>query len=563
MRRHSVPRGLAALAITVLLATFARSPALAAPDRIVRQPDMSLSPCLAAAPTAPGEPVPSRPQGVACTIHAVGDFNGDGADDLLVSSSSGGDVSLGAQFMVAVGPFDAKAEPRAGIPLPTASNGLEPVHAALVDANGDGVLDVALSQAKPVGDDFLQTVSVVLGGRQWMLPDAPEEAVPFDLRFSRRAPIGARSMESRASSAVTVAFADLNADGYQDAILGADKTIHSFDGVAGMVSTTPMDASEIAVMFGQGDWSHETRFRDDLVLRGLGRCGGDKPGLAGVAEVTGDGLPDILARRCPGGGLPDRPSLVDGATLAAARSEPERSITIGAADPSGPTAPPALWPVPGIPGFPGLLAGVPEFPSRLAGLGGSLADGDLPPPDPGRGYLPAGDAFRPEPFFSADLSGDGVKDVLFGLGEHAHVWLGGADLGERLDALQSDRVFAHAGFGMSARSGAWRPADMDRDGSVDLLLTGREDLTCPDNARCRPRESRPDRAEITDLRFFRSGWAMLPVIDVDLDPPAAIWNTGEQTVWAVGDFDGDGDADILLGDTRGAGSEYGLAFGPF
>lgn len=549
MHHFTLPRALAALPVLAALAVTGTPSALAAPDQIVRQPDMSLSPCLAAAPTAPGQPVPSRPPGVACTIHAVGDFNGDRVDDLLVSQGIAGDVAGGAEdFLVVVGPLDPRAEPRAGIPVHM-PGGSGPARAALTDVDGDGTQDLVLSRGELAGN----TLAVVLGGRQWMLPDAPQTPVPFDLRFTRRVPIGERPIGMSPLDMVTVAFADLNGDGYQDALVGADTTIGAIDALGrSAAGDLPQDASSIAVMFGHGDWARETVFRDDLVVRGLGTCT-DRPSLAGVADVTGDGLPDILARQCPGSGQPDRPGMVDGATLAVATSElgQGRTVTIGTTAPAVRLPPPGLGPIPGLPG---LLA---------APFGGSL-DGEIPPPDPGRGYLPAGGApERPAPYFLEDVSGDGVKDILFGLGEHTHVWLGGAGLAERLDALRSDRVYAHAGFGMSTRVGAWRPADLDRDGSADLLLTGREDLTCPDNARCRSRESRPDRAEITALRFFRSGWTTLPVIDVDLDPPGAIWNTGEQTVWAMGDFNGDGATDILLGDTRGATSAYGLVFGPF
>lgn len=94
---------------------------------------------------ANGSPIPmaASPFGL-----AAGDFNGDGRMDLLATSESASSVA------VFLGNGDGTFTPLAGNPIPA---GQSPTYLALGDFNGDGKLDVAVSNT------YINSITILLG----------------------------------------------------------------------------------------------------------------------------------------------------------------------------------------------------------------------------------------------------------------------------------------------------------------------------------------------------------------------------------------------------------------
>jgi uncharacterized repeat protein (TIGR01451 family) len=173
---------------------------------------------------------------------AVGDVTGDGRSDVV--TAEGAVVRVYAQVS---GGFASPASYPTGAPDPT-----EPVRGVAVgDTDGDGLADVHLS----VG---------ATAPRTWVVT-----------RHQVAGLLGTAEVRTTAAPAGALAAADVTGDGRRDLVVGHDVP-QSIDSVIGVVASTP------------GTAPVETAY---TVPTGSGY----DPGTLAVADVTGDGRPDVLA----------------------------------------------------------------------------------------------------------------------------------------------------------------------------------------------------------------------------------------------------------------------------
>lgn len=463
----------------------------------------------------------------ACIARAVGDLDGDGMDDLVMESVSATGLSnmdrsaVGLEVTLAAvsGPSSG---PTAFIPLVGRGDlGVRPVArlgVAVGDLNADGFDDLVWAWASNTTWGEVQRVTIIWGRTtaEWAAlsgMDVYEDATVIERRvprLSRKAPGLARDLNIRVG--------DVNGDGHMDLVLAADpSTVRTSSAArrrggrdAGEVSGPgPSAPSEIAVMYGNGRWHSVSRFRDDVTITGLGAC---HSGFGAIGDLTGDGVDDLVVRRCAGAGLPDTPVVLVGGAL-----EPTIDLQVRA-DRS--------FARPGDPARP-----IPEL------------------PEPPRGYFPSqpiGDhPLRPaDALWVQDMNHDGVGDLLFEFGGKTHVWSGGADIVERVEALRTDGVIVDAGFGMTALTGAWRLADLDGVAGEDMILAhGQTRVIAGD-----PRSRGPVVViEVPPLLVFSSGRPESQVLDLSVERGDARWHDSTNELWAIGDFDGDGHDDLLIG----------------
>jgi hypothetical protein len=171
---------------------------------------------------------------------AVADLNGDGIPDIITANSRGSHNSFG-KVSVLLGNGDGTFQE----PL-TFSVGLHPNALAVADLTGDGIPDIATAN----GDG---TVSVLLGNGDGTFQ--PQQTFPVG------------------SGADAVAVADLNGDGIPDIITANAGT-----------PSHPGDTVSVLLGHGDGTFLPQQTFQV-----------GSQPGALAVADLTGDGKPDIIA----------------------------------------------------------------------------------------------------------------------------------------------------------------------------------------------------------------------------------------------------------------------------
>lgn len=492
--------------------------------------------------------------GAKCAPVAIGDFNGDGVDDAVFQENRGDERRL----LLVHGPFGDGSAVASDIGV-VAGRTLVAVDVA--DMNGDGQDELIVAGAS--SNRRTQAVAVLDFDLMTNAAGALEPALFVGLD---RAPyVWTRTVEPEAVDTggeprLAVRAADMNGDGTLDLVLGVDPPTTSNTSrtrnAAGQVDGSSA-ASEVVVQrvppgffdleARPGEGANAIRWplkRLDVAgsttrIDGLGRCTGGT-GLAGVADVTGDGANDLVVRRCEGNGLPDRLSLVSG------RSSWPTAIEIDGA--IRPATPPVAPGPPGRPVSP-------------------------PSPPPGGGYIqtdprgPGRNMFDAVPlFFLEDLNGDGVRDIGFGMADKTHIWLGGPGVAAQLLEDRSDRIFLGAGVGGAMTSRSWRTADLDGDGDRDLALTRLVAEMGPDaNGAVRPLGGDPATGTSSEpIHIFARDRAADDVIDVTSDRPDELLNDPRFTLWAFGDFNGDGHDDVMLGSPAASPeSVYPILYGPF
>ncbi|MBK6768007.1 MAG: VCBS repeat-containing protein [Ardenticatenales bacterium] len=541
--------------MTVLALTAAGIVASAAPVsaralKVSRLPDALIDFCL---------------QGAKCAPVAIGDFNGDRIDDAVFQQNLNSERMLHVLF----GPFGNQPQPATKLMF-VPENSLLAVDVA--DMNGDGQDELIVADVSHKPDVNLQleedeqSVNVIdfnileAYGDEYGKLD-PEfwigrNRAPY--RWSRTVPLKSASEQT---GRLSVRAVDVNGDGGLDIVLGVDPTVSAAVTPRGGATVFPPDTaggnqSEVIVQFmprgfftaqpgdlpdGKGflgrNWPlNELKTlagQESVRITGLGACA--RGGLGEVVDVTGDAAPDIIVRRCEGGPMPDQLGLVTG------RTNWPATITIdGAISPSTPPVPPGPGPV--------------------------------TPPEPprGGGYLqmdPRGPSVNIfdnlATFFTADLNGDGVLDIGFGQADKTHVWLGGSDVSARLLEDRSDRIFLGAGLGGSMANRSWTPTDLDGDGHRDLALT-RLRSTAASTKDPSGRVTFESISPTEPLHVFAQNRDTDEVIDVTSDAPDAVWGDASVTLWALGDFNGDGLDDVMLGSPASAvESMYPVIYGPF
>ncbi len=257
--------------------------------------------------TTAGLVIISRPSAIiARSITGVGDMNGDGGDDLYISSSrlaidvdTVGYVLFGRPPGGPGGPMPAIIElsevvPDQGVALtlgePYRFSAPYSVGASAGDVNADGLPDLIVSVTQLVLDDQRTSRVFVVYGR----PDGlPERIALHELDGADGFVIVPETLEDYLGATVASA-GDVNGDGVDDIILGAPGGI----GSSRLIIEAPGAAY---VVFGKRggvgaevrladlDGSNGFAFKpDDFTLaNAMGK------GVAGVGDLNGDGIDDV------------------------------------------------------------------------------------------------------------------------------------------------------------------------------------------------------------------------------------------------------------------------------
>jgi hypothetical protein len=167
---------------------------------------------------------------------AIGDFNRDGMQDLVVANSAGGNVS------VLLGNGDGSFRTAVNYPA-----GRSPYSVAVGDFNGDGVLDLAVANSIYAAG----TVSVLLGNGDGSFRTAVNYAA--------------------GSAPNSVAVGDFNGDGISD------------------VAVANALSNDVSVLLGNGDGSFQPARNFDA---------SNAPCSVAVGDFNRDGVPDLAIANC-------------------------------------------------------------------------------------------------------------------------------------------------------------------------------------------------------------------------------------------------------------------------
>ena len=189
---------------------------------------------------------------------AVADLNGDGKPDVVVSNQWADDTDTNSNVSVLLNDGTGK--------FPTAmsnpTGGFYPDSIAIADVNGDGKPDLVVANSSAASDGGPGNVGVLLG--------------KGDGTFEADA-----TYPSGADGAAAVAVADVNGDGKLDVVVA---------NCSGNSSDCTGSAGNVGVLVGKGDGSFQTAVTYT--------SGSTYPFAVAVADVNGDGRPDIVAANC-------------------------------------------------------------------------------------------------------------------------------------------------------------------------------------------------------------------------------------------------------------------------
>ncbi len=203
---------------------------------------------------------------------AVGDLNGDGNPDLIVANScascaSGSFPTTDGVLGVLLGNGNGTFRPA----VIYDSGGVAPTSVAIQDLNGDGRLDLAISnECNPTDCDY-GTVTVLLGKGDSTF----EPAMTYKSGGFERGPEDA--------VAPSIAIGDVNGDGKPDLVVTSECAgRNTGDAIC------PQGA--VSVLLGNGDGT----FQPAAVYS----AGGDWTSSLALGDVNGDGKPDIVVANC-------------------------------------------------------------------------------------------------------------------------------------------------------------------------------------------------------------------------------------------------------------------------
>jgi hypothetical protein len=272
--------------------------------------------------------------GQAALSLAAGDFDGDGALDLVTANGPSGTLSL------LLGNGDGTFQPRIDLTV-----GAAPRAVAVGDFNGDGRLDVVTAQ------QLTDTVSVLLGqgdgtfARPLVFTASgadftPDSMVVADVNGDGKLDLAIKSLSFLDSDAFQVGVLLGNGDGtFQAPLLGAaqpggsgDLALGDFNN-DGLIDAAVADqlgdqSGNLSVFAGNGDGTFQSLIRLDLLT------GGNDPEGVAAADLNGDGLVDLVAANFIGSG--DTPSTVG--VLLNTSTAPAPVATTTTLDTSSPTA---------------------------------------------------------------------------------------------------------------------------------------------------------------------------------------------------------------------------------
>lgn len=413
-----------------------------------------------------------------CHPRLLADFDGDGRLDLLFLEQNA--TTKESFLRIQAGPIarDAGRDPSPAASMLLDRN-LAGAQISTADVNDDGRADIVLSAPRR-----LQTV--VIYGKPWGRWGVMGHSMTQDMIVDHSdqptlvSSFLGRSSRAGGPSAPVSRFIDLDGDQRLDlvqAFLVADGRFSALD--------------ELHIMLAPSEWSARQSFRVDVRIRGRAACGGM---LAAAADLTGDGLGDLVLRACLSGRATPHHLLIVGQRTWPA----ELQLLMGV---GGPQVLPPERPTPGP-----SPSAVP-FPGAGYYVSGSTGSGLLP---------------------VTDIDGDGTDDLVIPLpasgstGNFA-VFHGGSDFGRRLALGRADQVLANAGLGEMGTMQAWRLADLGPGLTSSLLLMGE------------------------DLRLFSERTARRRLVDLRRDQPSLALDLAGRSIWTAADFDGDGMDDLLLG----------------
>jgi hypothetical protein len=191
---------------------------------------------------------------------AVADVNGDGKPDVVVANQCADDTCTSSNVGVLLG----NGEGTFGTAATFGSGGLFSDGVAIDDLNRDGKLDIVVANSSSSSTVDDGNVGVLLGNGDGTF----KTAVPY---------------LSGAFGAASVAVADVNGDGKKDLVVAnCSATVSSCTGGGGTVG----------VLLGYGNGTFQTAVTY--------LSGGSTPFGVAVADVNGDGRPDIVAANCGG-----------------------------------------------------------------------------------------------------------------------------------------------------------------------------------------------------------------------------------------------------------------------